>query len=148
MIGNLVQKRPKTNTGAGLTQVHFADECNIKKMMARAKQGIPPIVSAKRPMFGDFSNVHSYQDAVIQIQSANEAFMELPATIRKELKNDPGELLRVLDDPDKSRAIALGLLPKPPSSGPAQAPGTVPDGSQGKSPETPPTPPGEGVNAQ
>lgn len=135
MIGNLVKKRPLTNTGKGLTQAHFADECNIKKMMARATQGIPPMVSSRRPMFGDFSKITDYQSALIQIQNARDAFMELPSQLRKALKNDPAELLRVLDDPDKSRAIELGLLEKPASQRPPEAAGKGDSGNAGESPK-------------
>lgn len=87
--------------------------CNINTIMARAKRGIAtPLRSGG--IYGDFSSVPEYQEALQRVVDAKNDFEALPAEIRKRFRNDPAELIRfVTDDANIEEAIALGLIPKP-----------------------------------
>jgi phage internal scaffolding protein len=94
-----------------MTQQHFKDECDINNIIERfTKTGtLPQIISGFE--YADVSDVPSYQEALDFLNDAQERFMELPAKIRKEFDNDPGILLRFLDDPNNyERAVELGLV--------------------------------------
>lgn len=66
------------------------------------------------PFYGDFSEVGTFQEALEALDQAESAFNALPAPIRDRFQNDPGELIRfVQNDGNRAEAISLGLLPKP-----------------------------------
>jgi len=96
-----------------MTQQHFKDECDINRIIERfTKTGTMPQIVAGFE-FADVSDVPSYQEALDFLNAAQEQFMELPAKIRKEFDNDPGNLLRFLDDTNNyERAVELGLVEK------------------------------------
>lgn len=100
-----------TFTEDSKTQQNFQDECDINKIIERfTKTGtLPQIVSGFE--FADVSDVPSYQEALNYLNEAQAQFMELPAKIRKEFDNDPGQLLSFLENPNNyERAIELGLV--------------------------------------
>lgn len=100
----------------GRTKMSMADECNINLIMARHKKtGLVSHVAAVQPEYGDFNNATDYQNACNAIIAADQAFESLPADVRKEMDNDPGQFLDFMADPDnEDRAIELGLLPPKP----------------------------------
>jgi phage internal scaffolding protein len=102
-----------TFTQETMTQQNHKDDCDVNRIIERfTKTGtIPQIISGFE--FADVSDVPSYQEALDFLNEAQERFMELPAKIRKEFDNDPGTLLRFLDDPNNyARAVELGLVEK------------------------------------
>ncbi len=104
-----------------------AAACDINILMARyEKTGTLPI-NTKQPIYGDFSNVGDYMDAVHQVSRAQAMFDALPAKIRDRFGNSPDGLLAFMDDPSNlDEAKELGLI----------APDPVPD-----PPPEPPAPP-------
>lgn len=116
MIEPLELKRRKiaVTCGGGRTQQHQKDEADINQILRRFQRtGLVNHLAKGTPQYGDFSNVTDYQTAVAQVEAAHEAFMALPSNIRREFNNDPGELVRFMDDEGNlDRARELGLVPK------------------------------------
>ncbi len=99
----------------GKTVQASKDECDINILMSRyEKTGTLPI-NTKQPIYGDFSNVSDYMDAVHQTAKAQAMFDALPARIRDRFGNSPEGLLEFMDDPQNlDEAIELGLVPPDP----------------------------------
>lgn len=112
------------------TKQSFAEGVNINTIMKKvARTGLMPQRSGA--YYGDFSDGLSYQESLAKINSANDAFMELPADIRSRFNNEPAELIDFLSDSkNKDEAVKLGLIKKPvatsplPGGSPASTPGT------------------------
>lgn len=78
--------------GALARQEH-KDECDLNIIVKRAMKGIAPRwLNHNAPQYGDFSKMPSLAEAYDQIAAAEEAFMNLPAQLRRELDNDPRNL--------------------------------------------------------
>lgn len=92
-------------------QQQFKDETDINVIVERfgITGELPKDVRA--PAETDFWEVSNYQEALNQVTRAREAFMEMPAKIREEFNNDPGEFLAfVHNDKNKERAKEMGIL--------------------------------------
>lgn len=97
-----------------LAQQQFRDETNINSIVR--KFGVTgQVPGAPSPaQYGDFSGVHDYHSAMLQIMAAEAAFDALPATLRQRFDNDPQSFLDfVSNDDNRSEAIELGLVPPP-----------------------------------
>lgn len=75
---------------------------------------------AKLPMsdqlarYGDFTGETDFQFQQNALIEARDAFMALPARVRKEFDNDPAKLLEFVHNPDnREKAKELGLLAEP-----------------------------------
>lgn len=97
------------------TQQHFKNQVDINEIMRKArKTGIRPMAAHQVPMYGDFSEVGSYHEALMKIEEAQDRFMQFPASIRSRFKNDPEELFKFLESEDnRKEAIELGLIESP-----------------------------------
>lgn len=99
-----------------LTKQCFKDECDINTIIDRFRRGAtlpaPPVDGLR---YGDFSNIGSFQDAMIAVCQAEEMFASLPAKIRARFENDPGQFLDFADDPNNyDEMVKMGLVaPKP-----------------------------------
>lgn len=116
-VSGVVVKCPEKE---GRTQQHFAKECDINHVMKRyAKTGVlvdPSIVRRRSPMFGDYAKMGDYHQICIQILGIQKEFQKLPAAVREKFKNDPGELIPWLANPqNREEAIKLGLRKAPPA---------------------------------
>lgn len=96
----------------GKTKQEFKEECQIQNIINKYhKTGMITHLAKHQGDYGDFSNITSYQDAVMAVIEAEETFNELPANIRNKFKNNPAELLDFLaDDKNYDEAIKLGLI--------------------------------------
>lgn len=66
------------------------------------------------PQYGDIPAIE-YQEALNIIIAAEDAFAELPSSIRKRFNNNPEEFLEFVQDPDNlEEARKLGLASLPP----------------------------------
>lgn len=111
----------KVNCGAGKTKGSFKDECDINKVVDRAKRtGYLPPVPAER-QFLDVTSVPSYQEALDLVLRAQTEFYGLPASVRAECGNNPAVFLERVKDPEwaikHKLATARDLPPSQPSSG-------------------------------
>lgn len=91
------------------------DATNINKIVAKyRKTGLIEHVAKHQGVYMDVSNITDLQDAMHKVQAAEEAFMSLPANIRKHFDNDPARFVDEVQDPARAEEMQeLGLLPKP-----------------------------------
>lgn len=89
------------------------EDCNINKIIAKAKKkGILP-VKVGQGMYGDFTTSGDYHAALLKLQKAEKDFMALPASTRQKFDNDAGKLIDWVQDPKNlEEAVKLGLLPQ------------------------------------
>lgn len=128
-------------TEPSLTKQSMAAECDINVIMARYQRtGVVPQMIGGR--FEDVSHVTSYHDAWNIILEAQDAFLRLPATVRKAFNNDPGEFLAAFEDPESHAMLReLGIMSGDPEDGETRS-GSLDSGSD-KGPEGPASGPGE-----
>ena len=115
----------KTNTGTktkrarvqidcskdGRTHQSFKDECDINALMARQK--VTGLVKRhdKTPIYADYSSLGNYDEALNMLNDAQDMVDALPAKLRGEFSNNPGELLEFMsDENNKERAVELGII--------------------------------------
>lgn len=67
------------------------------------------------PAYADFENVVDFRSALDVVVSGREAFMEMPADVRKRFANDPALFLEFVHDPaNYDEAVKLGIaMPEP-----------------------------------
>lgn len=97
------------------TDQSFAADCDVNKIMARYRKGVPlPTSKRIQGYYADVSDVGDIVEMEEKMQAAKEDFQQIPAKIRKMFNNDIHELARFLKDPlNDTRAIELGLKEKP-----------------------------------
>ncbi len=97
-------------SGKSLTQQHNKEAADINNILKKHK--FQPI---KQPEYtddnyGDFSNVPNYQDSLQIVIDADTAYAQLPANIRKEMR-DPRGMIQFCEDPrNYDKALELGLV--------------------------------------
>lgn len=107
-----------TFTNPTMTQQHFKDECDINKIMQRYQVLGTPLVDpmvqpSGEPLFGDFSDLPTLQEAHNKLIEANEMFMSLPSSIRKRFGNDPIAFVDFCQNEENVAEMReLGILPK------------------------------------
>lgn len=77
--------------GESLTRQEMARACNINVIYAKTQRGEIVLSSTVMPEYGEFNQLDSYDVALEKIMEAEDAFMQLPATVRKLYHNDPKE---------------------------------------------------------
>lgn len=105
---NRVQFKTK---GESLTKQSMKNDCDINNIMRRyEKTGFISHIK-NGGTYGDFSTVDSYHSAMNEIIAAKEAFMTLPASVRKKFQNDPAEMIEFLQNKENyDEAVKLGLI--------------------------------------
>lgn len=98
-----------------MTQQSFAAEVDVNEIVKRAQRtgllGDPVAMANRQAIFGDFSEIGSYHDAMNRVVAAQGAFMQLPAEVRSRFNNDPGQLCDFMADrKNLEEAVSLGLL--------------------------------------
>lgn len=139
------------NREPSLTRQEFAAECDLNTLMARYEGhviGGPGNLAPREPMYIDFVNMpQDLMGYLTFLQEAENAFMSLPAIVRKEFDNsaqefvefasDPGNLEQMrswgLAPPAKPQAPAPDAVVPPPASAPAAAPAAAPTPPEGAS---------------
>lgn len=96
------------------------EETDINNIVKRyMRTGELPQV--RQGVFADISEMVDLRDAIHMVNEANQAFMELPAEVRREFDHDPAKLVEFAqstDPKDREKAIRLGLIaPSAPESG-------------------------------
>lgn len=118
--------------GESQTQQHLKDETDINVIMRRfgATGALP--VGAAGAVYGDFTGIESYEDAVELVERSKRDFLRLPANIREQFGNDPAQLVRFAsqaspleferlfnqaDKPGALTAAQASALPRPEAAG-------------------------------
>lgn len=82
-----------------------AEEADINVIVKRfGVTGMLP-ESVRIPQYGDFTGPSDFQSSMEYVAAAQSAFMELPAALRAEFNNDPGEFLAYAEDPANAEAL-------------------------------------------
>ena len=119
--------RPTLDTGKGLTKQSHRDETNINYIMAKYQRtGIIDFVSKHQPEYMSVTET-DFQTAMNTVQSASEAFADLPSQLRKKFNNDPAEFLEFVHDPanlEEMYDLKLANRPAPPPAPATPAPET------------------------
>lgn len=99
-----------------MTQQGDAEGTNINVIMAKyTKTGQMPQLIAQ-PLFGDFTDMPDYRQAIERIRDAEDAFLQVPAKVRARFGNDPGEFIKFASNPDnKAELIQMGLTKPTPA---------------------------------
>lgn len=95
-----------------LTKQAFADECDINNILKRfEKTGVLPDMIKSDPVYGDFSDAGSYQEALNIVMHAEEQFAALSANVRERFGNDPQRFLEfATDDKNSDEMAKMGLF--------------------------------------
>jgi phage internal scaffolding protein len=101
--------------GESMTQQHFKDEVDVRNIIKRYDStGLINHVQRGQAQYGDFSQTVGFKEALDMVNSAKESFMELPAELRREFRNDAGEFYTFVSDPNNSeKLIEMGLAKAP-----------------------------------
>lgn len=93
------------------------DNCDINVIMNRyATCGtpLPYRTDGVQPVYADVSELGDYMENFQRCKQAEEMFNNLPSALRKELDNNPANLLPFIqDEKNKERCYEYGLLNKP-----------------------------------
>lgn len=93
------------------------DNCDINVIMSRyATCGtpLPYRTDGVEPVYADVSELGDYMENYQRCKQAEEMFNSLPSALRKELDNNPANLLPFIqDEKNKERCYEYGLLNKP-----------------------------------
>lgn len=97
-----------------LTKQSHKDECDINVIVARYKKtGQFPLNLSNPGVYGDFSGIGQYQDALEVVLRANEQFDRLPAELRKRFGQDVEKYLAYVADPaNVAEMQQLGMIDK------------------------------------
>lgn len=92
----------------------FKNECDINHIMKKyEKTGVVEHAARYAGEYGDFTGASDYQEAIEKLQAADEAFMSLPATIRKRFDNSAGKYFDFVQNPaNLAEMRELGLAVK------------------------------------
>lgn len=83
-------------------------------MSAYQRSGDLVPISASLAMYGDFSEIGDFRQAMDRINAGKTAFMQLPAEVRSMVDNDPHKYIEWINDPENvAKAIELKLLDPP-----------------------------------
>lgn len=93
------------------------DNCDINVIMNRyATCGtpLPYRTDGVEPVYADVSELGDYMENFQRCKQAEEMFNALPSALRKELDNNPANLIPFIqDEKNKERCYEYGLLNKP-----------------------------------
>lgn len=108
----------------GLCRQEMSADTDINNIMAKyVKTGVLPVMN-REPLFGDFSQIETYQESLNLVQYADETFAMLPAQLRARFQNDPGKFIEFCSNPANAKEmVELGLATARPEP---KAPDTVP----------------------
>lgn len=130
--------------GPSRTKQYMKEQCDINFIVKQFQRtGLVNHVAKRQGDYGDFASMDLHE-AMNQVLAAQDAFLEVPAHIRKEFRNDPAEFFAFVNDPGNREKMAdMGLLspeaasavkaarvPAAPDGPPS---GEAPAGSQGAS---------------
>lgn len=116
-----------TFTDPSLTKQADAAAADINTILKRyEKTGTLPDMIKSDPMWGDFSDVPSFQEAFALVAKSEEQFAALDAPVRKRFDNDPAKFLAFATDPANSaEMVALGLAVEKTAAPPPAASGAA-----------------------
>lgn len=127
-------QRPDTalyNTEPSLTRQEFSEECDINTIMARYEQtGVVSHVNPREPMYVDFTVLPAdLAGTLAQLKLGEDAFMSLPAVVRREFDNNAIDFVAFASDPanlEQMREWGLAPPAEPAAPAPSAPPVAAP----------------------
>lgn len=103
--------KPFETVGESLTQEQFAEESEINNILrSHDRNGIIEHINRGNAIYGDFSNITDFSDALQQIKEAQDEFQNIPWQIREKFENDAGQFFKFASNPDNIQELRkLGL---------------------------------------
>jgi len=101
--------------GPSLTRQEYKEECDINEIMARFETtGVLP--AGGESFYYDFTTLpETMMDSMLLMGQATEAFMSLPASVRREFDNDAAQFVDFASDPENLPQMRTwGLAPELP----------------------------------
>ena len=94
-----------------LTEASHGPKTRISNILKQFEQtGLVQHINTHKGIYADYTDAPNYEEAMMQIAEANSMFESVPARIRAEFNNNPGEFIDFMSDPENRDAIeALGL---------------------------------------
>jgi len=149
---NEYHRRETLIEGDSLTKQQFKKDCDVMEIVRRhATTGLWDHLERRTPQYGDFSMATELHEALQLVDISRAEFMELPASVRDAVDNDPVAFLRALADPDGFHALVEAGMPVEPTYVPPGTPETPPaQGAPptGAPPADPPQSPGDSAPVQ
>lgn len=101
--------------GAGLTQQHFKDECDINYLVRHIND-----IPKPEPVYGDVSEFGDLQSAIDLVEAGYERFNELPSQIRDDFGHNAAAFFQFANNPENyDYLVKNGLALKKESEKPA-----------------------------
>lgn len=94
-----------------LTEQQHKNSCDINHIVAQYnKTGVMP-EGTRIPQYIDNTSIPSLEEAFSVVKQAQEAFLDLPANIRRLMDNDPAKMEQFLSDKDNTDILVkYGVL--------------------------------------
>lgn len=104
------------NQQSSLVEQHHKDLCDVYNILSRYdKTGIITHVNNAKAMYGDFTEINEYREALNLVQNAQSSFDEMPSNIRERFRNNPGLFMEFITNPaNLEEAVELGLAERRP----------------------------------
>lgn len=124
------RKHPRHSFSCGdqlITKQEHKDECDINRILKQYQRtGIITHVQKARADYTDLPDSVDFQESLNTIMVAEQAFNDLPATVRAHFVNEPSRFLAAFNDPAQYDYLrSVGLLrpttPAPATDGPANS---------------------------
>jgi len=136
------KRKPGITTPEPGAKQSFKEECDINTIVKRVfASGEMPDESRKAlGQYLDAADYPSFQEAQDQIATATQLFGMLPSAARKQLSNDPAQLIELAETEEGRIRLAkmgLGKISKRPPKEPGDAPASPGKGSKPQSPPSP-----------
>lgn len=97
-------------TQHGRTKQSYKDSCDINKLLEKgAKTGSLSHLEKHGAIYGDFADL-DFEQVQLQLAEGIQIFNELPAEIKKEFNQNPGEFYEFVANPENSDRLPQ-LLP-------------------------------------
>jgi len=108
----------------GKTIQSHKEYCDIDKQIMLAGAGNILLGNAKKPFYGDFSEMpQTFSEQFALVKKFEADFMQHPADVRLRFNNNPAEMAQFLANPaNKEESYKLGLRQKPVDPKASEAP--------------------------
>ena len=102
---------PFNTVGESMTQEQFAEESEINNIIrSHDRNGVIEHINKGNAIYGDFSNITDFSEALDQIREAQNEFQQIPSEIREKFQNDAGQFFKFASNPDNIQELRdLGL---------------------------------------
>lgn len=114
-------------------------ECDINNIV-KTYMRTGELPGQRQLIYADISEMSDLRDALHMVNDAQQAFMDLPAEVRRHFDNDPVKLVEFAQDPNNyDKAVELGLAVRKEVPAPVTPSAAAPVVTAGSSPAVAPS---------